>query len=276
MSLDRIFTSMQSIFTFPVSLMKPETPAEKPRESSEVPRYEIVAKPSYSALKLNLKKGEEIHAESGAILALGSNPEVTGNMKGGVWGALKRTVLTNESFFVTTIKAKEDNTEVYLAPRATGDIEAIPLGGKRYIVQGGSFLASAPDVKTDSHFSGWKGFVSGEGIFMISAEGQGDIFVSSFGGILKKELKAGEKFIVDNGHIVAFPADMNYDIRNMGDGMVSAVTTGEGLACEFTGPGTIYLQTRNLRTFAEQLNPFLRRPERGQGAGNILGQVFGG
>lgn len=257
-------------------MSKPETSTEMPRESSELPHYEVVSRPSYSALKLNLKKGEKIHAESGAILALGGDPEVTGDMKGGLWSAVKRTVLTSESFFVTTIKARQDNTEVYLAPRSTGDVEAIPLGGKAYIVQGGSFVASAPDVKTDSHFSGWKGFLSGEGIFMINAVGQGDIFVSSFGGILKKDLKAGEKFIVDNGHIVAFPADMNYDIRKMGDGIVSSVTSGEGLACEFTGPGTIYLQTRNLRTFAEQLNPFLRAPERSQGASNILGQVLGG
>lgn len=245
-------------------------------KDSEIPHYEIVSRPSYSALKLNLKKGEKIHAESGAILALGSDPEVSGSMKGGLWSAVKRTVLTSESFFVTTITATVDNTEVYLAPRATGDVEAIRLDGKPYIVQGGSFLASGPDVTTDSHFSGWKGFLSGEGIFMISADGQGDIFVSSFGGILKKELKSGEKFIVDNGHIVAFPADMKYDIRNMGDGMMSAVTSGEGLACEFTGPGTLYLQTRNLRTFAEQLNPFLRAPDRSQGGSNILGRVFGG
>ncbi len=241
-----------------------------------MPTYEIVGKPSYSAVKMTLKAGEEVHAESGAILALGGDPSVQGTMKGGLWSALKRTVLTSESFFVTTIKATKDGTEVYLAPRATGDVENIPLSGEAYVVQGGSFLASTPGVKTDSQFSGLKGFFSGEGIFMIRAEGTGHMFVSSFGGILKKELAAGEKFIVDNGHIVAFPAAMKYDIRNMGDGMVSAVTSGEGLACEFTGPGTIYLQTRNLRSFAEQLNPFLRERDRSQGGMNILSNVFGG
>ncbi len=253
---------------------QPEVPREKLTESTELPSYEIVGKPSYSAVKLRLNKGEEIHAESGAILALGGGPEVSGSMKGGIFGALKRAVLTSESFLVTTIKAQKDGTEVYLAPRATGDVEAIPVN-EPYIVQGGSFLASTPGVKTDTHFSGLKGFLSGEGIFMIHAEGPGNMFVSSFGGILKKELAAGEKFTVDNGHIVAFPASMKYDVRSMGGGVVSAVTTGEGLVCEFTGPGTLYLQTRNLRTFAEELNPFLRAPRTSQGSG-LLGQVFGG
>ena len=69
---------------------------------------------------------------------------------------------------------------------------------------------------------------------------------------------------------------MQYNIRKAGDSMMSMVTTGEGFVTEFTGPGTIYMQTRNLRTFAEELNPFLRSREKSQGGSNILGQVFGG
>ncbi len=240
-----------------------------------MPPSEIIGKPSYSAVKLTLSKGEEIHAESGAILALGGNPTVSGAMKGGILGALKRTILTSESFFITTITATQDNSEVYLAPRCTGDIETMKLDGTPYIVQGGSFLASTPDVVTDTHFSGLKGFLSGEGIFMIHASGEGEMFVSSFGAIVKKELGKKETFTVDNGHIVAFRADMPYEIKSMGGGMVNAVTSGEGLVCEFTGPGMIYMQTRNLRSFAEQLNPFLRAPERSQGSG-MLGNIFGG
>lgn len=237
--------------------------------------FEILCQPSYSALKCTLKRGEELHTETGAMLAMDGTADIEGSMKGGLWDAIKRTVLTSESFFVTTVKAERDDTEVYLAPRATGDIQGIELTGGAYIVQGGSFLASEPGVETDAKFTGWKGFLSGEGIFMIKAEGKGKIFVSSFGGIIKKDLEPGEKFIVDNGHIVGFPADMNYDVKTVGGDMISSVTTGEGLAVTLEGPGTILLQTRNLRTFAETLNPFLRAPERSQGGGNILGQVFG-
>jgi len=238
-------------------------------------QYEIIQRPSYSALKCLLKRGEELHAESGSMLAMDATAQIEGKMKGGLWQAVKRTVLTSESFFVTTIKASGDDTEVYLAPRATGDVEAIELKGEDYIVQGGAFLASEAGVQTDAKFTGWKGFVSGEGIFMIRASGTGAMFVSSFGGIVHKQVAAGERFIVDNGHIVAFPASMQYSIERVGSGMLAMVTTGEGLAVVFDGPGTILLQTRNLRTFAETLNPFLPARERSQGHG-LLGQVFGG
>jgi len=237
--------------------------------------YEILHRPSYAALRCVLSSGEAIRTESGAMLAMDETAQIDAKMEGGLWKAVKRTVLTSESFFVTRISATKNDTEVYLAPRATGDVEQLTLNNEQYIVQGGSFLACDQGIDTDSKFTGFKGFVSGEGIFMIKAWGTGDLFVSSFGGILKKELKPSEKFIVDNGHIVAFPANMQYNIRKAGDSMMSMMTTGEGLVTEFTGPGTIYMQTRNLRTFAEELNPFLRSRQKSQGGSNILGQVFG-
>lgn len=32
-------------------------------------------------------------------------------------------------------------------------------------------------------------------------------------------------------------------------GLMSGLASGEGLACKFTGPGTVYLQTRNPAAF---------------------------
>lgn len=237
--------------------------------------FDILQRPSYSALKCTMGAGEEIRTESGAMLAMDETAEIDAKMEGGLWKAVKRTVLTSESFFVTKIKATKGDTEVYLAPRAVGDVEEVDLKGEEYFVQGGSFLACEAGIETDAKFTGWKGFASGEGIFMIKAKGSGKMFVSSFGGIIKKDLKAGERFIVDNGHIVAFPAALQYEVAKAGSSIMSMVTTGEGLVTVFTGPGTILMQTRNLRTFAEELNPFLRTRERSQGSG-LLGNVFGG
>lgn len=238
-------------------------------------QYEILMRPSYSALRCVLNTHEEIQMETGAMLAMDDTAKIEGKMEGGAWKAIKRTVLTSESFFVTTVRAMQPNTEVFLAPRAVGDIEVLELNNEEYIIQGGSFLASEKTVESDAHFSGWKGFVSGEGIFMIKVRGTGKVFASSFGGIIKKEIASGEKFVVDNGHIVAFPATIKYNIQKVGESIFSMVSTGEGLSCAFEGPGTIYMQSRNLRTFAETMNPFLRAPSRSQGKG-LLGQIFGG
>jgi len=237
-------------------------------------KYDISLRPSYSVLLCTLDAGDEIHAESGSMLAMDATASIQGTMKGGALKALSRAFLTNESFFVTTITASQKDSEVYLAPRAPGDIDVIELKNEEYLVQGGSFLASIGAIESNAKFSGWKGFIGGEGLFMIKASGTGTMFVSSFGGIIKKELKPGEKFIVDNGHLVAFNASISYTVDQVGEGF-GFVTTGEGLAYMFTGPGTIYMQSRNLKTFTETLNPFLPRREASQGGG-LLGNLIGG
>ena len=35
---------------------------------------------------------------------------------------------------------------------------------------------------------------------------------------------------------------------------MSGVASGEGLVCKFTGPGTIYMQTRNAQAFQLYIN----------------------
>ena len=237
-------------------------------------QHEILLRPSYSALRCVLKNKECVWTETGAMLAMDPSVKIEGTMQGGAWKALKRVLLSNESFFVTSITATEDDTEVLLAPRAVGDIEIVPMENEEYLVQGGCFLASTDGIKTDSKFTGWQGFLSGEGIFMVQAQGTGTLFISSFGGILKKEIAAGKKFVVDNGHIVAFSKKMPFTMEKVGDGLLNMVTTGEGLACVFTGPGFVYLQTRNLKTFAETLNPFLQQRDQTQKSG-ILGGIMG-
>lgn len=237
-------------------------------------KYTITCQPSYSALQCTLQANEVIQCESGAMLAMDTSATIAGTMTGGLWKAIKRTVLTSESFFVTTITATKNDTEVYLAPRSVGDIVAIEVQNEGYIVQGGGFLASTGGIATDSHFTGLKGFLSGEGLFMIRAAGTGTMFISSFGGIIQKTLTANETFMVDNGHLVAFQDTMQYNIEKAGNGVTSMVTTGEGLVTVFTGPGTVYMQTRNLRTFAESLNPFLPDRSKSQGS-SILGNILG-
>ena len=88
-----------------------------------------------------------------------------------------------------------------------------------------------------------KGLFSGEGFFVHKFTGQGVIFVTSLGAIIQRQLRQGEQLIVDNGHLVAW--NCSYSIERAGGSHSSGLHTGEGLVCRFTGPGTIFIQTRN-------------------------------
>jgi uncharacterized protein (AIM24 family) len=62
--------------------------------------------------------------------------------------------------------------------------------------------------------------------------------------IVLMQLADGERYIVDNGHLVAW--NTKYILERVASGgIISGLSSGEGLVCKFTGPGTIFLQTRN-------------------------------
>lgn len=68
----------------------------------------------------------------------------------------------------------------------------------------------------------------------------------------RHQLADQEKYFVDNGHLVAWNCDYKLE-RVASGGLMSNVAAAEGLACKFTGPGTVYLQTRNLSAFGAQV-----------------------
>ena len=109
--------------------------------------------------------------------------------------------------------------------------------------------------------------MSGEGLFLLTVRGSGTLLLSSFGAIHSKVLAPGEEYIVDSGHIVAFEESVQYQLekatgktQGVGGflkGMVQSALSGEGFVCRYRGPGRIYLQTRQLPSFARQMIPFL-------------------
>jgi uncharacterized protein (AIM24 family) len=89
-----------------------------------------------------------------------------------------------------------------------------------------------------------KAMFSGEGLFLHRVSGMGIIFVASLGAIVQRQLRQGEQWIVDNGHLVAW--NCPYTIERAGGGLMSGIHAGEGLVCRFTGPGTVFIQVSDI------------------------------
>jgi uncharacterized protein (AIM24 family) len=78
---------------------------------------------------------------------------------------------------------------------------------------------------------------------------------------------------VDTGHVVAFDARMGYTLRRAArSGWIRSFMSGEALVAELTGPGDLWLQTRNLEALAGALSPLF--PSQQQGQGFSPGQLF--
>lgn len=181
-------------------------------------------------------------------------------MRGGLVSSLKRKVLGGESLFINTFKAN-DKGILGLAPSYAGDIAVHEMKGEDFYVQSGSYLANSSGVEIDTKFAGGKGFFSREGLFLLKATGQGQLFMSSFGAIHEIDLN-NESFILDTGHMVAFENTLDYNVRKVG-GLKTTLLSGEGLVADFQGTGKLLIQTRSVDSFIGWLSPHL--PTRSSG-----------
>ncbi|MEY3361162.1 MAG: hypothetical protein RL531_881 [Actinomycetota bacterium] len=229
--------------------------------------------PAFAMATCNLDPGDVVIAEGGAMVSMSPGIEVrttAGASGGGVLGGLKRAALGGESFFMNTYTASAAS-QISFAPASPGDIINHPLDGSAgLLVTSGSFLFSSGGITVDTKWGGSKTFFSREGLFLLNCSGTGDLFLSSYGAIRKVDLVAGQSFTVDTGHIVAFDASIGYAVRKFGN-WKSTLLGGEGLVVDLTGPGSVWVQTRSVQSFAGFLAPFLPTQTSGNAAGGIGG-----
>ncbi len=224
---------------------------------------------AFALAVVNLQAEQAISAEAGAMVSMSSNVDLHSELKGGVFGALKRAV-GGESAFVSTFTAKGGPGEVTFAPGAPGDVAGIEMQNQTFMVQSSSYLAGDTSLQVDTKFGGAKSFFGGEGLFVLQVSGVGLLLVSSFGAIHRKTLRQGELYVVDTGHLVAWEGHMQYNLRKAAkSGFFRSFLSGEGMVAEFNGPGEILIQTRNLAAFAGLLKPFF--PSQGSGSGISFG-----
>ena len=100
-------------------------------------RYDILCAPSYSLLEVQLEPGEKVVAEAGAMAWMSDTVRTETSTRGGLFGGLKRALLSGESFFQNTYRAEGARGVVGLAPGSPGDIVVHPLQGELDGVCGG-------------------------------------------------------------------------------------------------------------------------------------------
>jgi len=217
-------------------------------------KYEIKYKPSYSMLVVKLDPDETITAESGAMTYMDPNIDVqTRKREKSLLGSIGLKLLGRQSFWVNDYKAEREPGEVAFVSAPVGDIETLEVKPNQgYIIQKAAYIASTENVDLDVKWEGFTKGLFGQGLFMLKATGDGTLFINTFGAIDKHTLKPGQTMIVDNFHLVAFSNTCNYKVTKFG-GLKETLLGGEGLVTQITGPGDVYIQTKNLREFVEWL-----------------------
>lgn len=217
--------------------------------------YEILKNPM-GLIQFKMNKGEKVTAEAAAmVFMLGNIQTETRMRKGGFFKSLKAAAFGGESFFVNEFIANEDECTLGLTGNTLGDIEVLTID-EEFIVQSGAFVGSTGDLTLDTKWQGFTKGIFGTNLFMLKTIGTGSMFVNAWGGIISKQLKDGEKMILDNYQLVGMSSSASYKVTKHG-GLKTTVFGGETLVIEITGPGTVYIQTKNIMEFVRAIIPFL-------------------
>ncbi len=220
---------------------------------------ELLHRPGNTAAKVTLQDGETLTAESGAMIAMSGNMDITTTThkkgSGGLFKAAKR-MLAGESLFLNHFEPRGGEGNLFLGTTLAGDMMSLDLDNENLIVQGGSFLACAETVDIDLGWQGFKSLLSGESIFWLNLKGSGQVLLSSFGAVYPVQVDG--EYIVDSGHIVAFDETLDFSITKAGKSWLQSFLGGEGLVCKFKGTGTVWCQSHNPASFGGALTSSLR------------------
>ena len=216
--------------------------------------------PGFAVAHCELSAGESVRAEAGSMMSTSDGVEVGGKMEGGLMKGLKRSVLGGESMFIASYTAPSEGGWVDCAGVLPGGVAVGDVGPGEFYIQRGSYLCSEEGVEIDTKWGGFKNLFGGEGGFLVRAAGAGQVAVSCYGALDVHELQAGQRLVVDTGHMVGYDEGVEVNLTRAG-GNVGMVKSGEGFVFEFKGPGRVMTQSRNpnqLITWLTAALPFSR------------------
>ena len=214
--------------------------------------FRIECKPDFSYLTVEVPANQTLKVEASAMATMSTNMVMKTKMKGGL-----SRFLGGENIFINEFTAQAGPAEIGIAPGSPGDMDHVFMDGHSEIfLQSSAYVASGMNVDVDSKWQGFKGFFSGEGLFLLRCTGQGDLWFNTYGAMI--EVPVDGNYVVDTSHVVAFTSGLQYNVESVG-GLKSLFLSGEGLVCRFAGQGKLWIQTRHPMAFANWTYPF--RPQ---------------
>ncbi len=218
-------------------------------------QFEKLGAPTFSHLQCFLQANESIIAEAGSMSQMDPRLKMRTRFNGGNFiSAILRKVFGGESLFVNEYwNSSSEQLEIQLTLVSPGDIICIEVENSNLAIQPGSFLASSSSVQWSLKWSGFSSFFAREGLFKMVPQGQGKLFLSSFGAIEERNIDG--VYIVDSGHLVAWEQTLSFQLK-MSSGLFASMTSGEGFVTRLEGSGKVYLQTRQIPALGSWLNRF--------------------
>lgn len=215
-------------------------------------------------LVMNLKQGQTVFTETGALSWMSDGIQMETNLGGGGLGGMLKRALGGESLFVANYTATQPQNLIAFSSEFPGNVVPVNLApGQSMIAQKDSFLVAEKSVQLSIALQRklGSGLFGGEGFILQRFGGPGTLFVSFDGEIVEYTLNPGQVLRVDTGHVAMFEPTVQYDIE-MVKGFSNILFGGEGLFfARLVGPGRVWLQTMPMSKLAGALKQFFPASE---------------
>lgn len=88
----------------------------------------------------------------------------------------------------------------------------------------------------------------------METQGDGDLLISCFGDIITLDVDYDSPVTIDNEHVIAWDASLDYSIHVAS--AHSASSQGKDWSMNLLDAGKVLIQTRNIHNMADALRPF--------------------
>ena len=208
-------------------------------------------------LNVGLGPGETVATEPGSLMFMGS--AVTADVD--CSNCLQRLCGGEPCAMLNYTNSGGDPTYVALTPAKPADIVALDMDRYGKIsAKSGAFMTAvgdaSPSCETDCNPATC--CCAGFGCVRQTISGSGTAFIEATGTVERKELAAGELFVIDSNSLVAWH-DATLGVRTAGS-CAACCCNGEG-CCNTTlrGPGTAWVQSMPWEQYKRQMGVVIQQ-----------------
>jgi uncharacterized protein (AIM24 family) len=195
--------------------------------------------PGFGVARVLLDPGEAVRAVPETLLASRFGVTETAAGRGGV-----RAGKTTMAVYT----APSDGGWIDFAPLRAGDVYPLELsGGTGWSVHREAVLVRPSSARHDAGWAPLQQLFGADSGFLEHYSGTGPLVLAAPGPVDAFELAQGELVTVRPDYLLAYPDTVQCRLRALDPGGSQSVRTGEGLAVDFAGPGTVLVHARNRR-----------------------------
>jgi uncharacterized protein (AIM24 family) len=193
--------------------------------------------PTFGVARVLLSPGEAVQAVADTMVASSFGVVETPPSRGGSRAHGRGAP--------SVFNAPAEGGWIDFAPAHPGDVYPLEFDGKSgWSLVPGAILARPSTIRADPGWQALQKLFGGDAGFLEHFSGQGQLILAAAGPVDAFELAPGELVTIRPDYLVAYPDTVQCRLRAVDPSGPQSIRSGEGLALDFAGPGTVLVQAR--------------------------------